>query len=129
MIHGELEFLEITPEMRERLHRFYEEHADDPLGDVATRIVFEDDRVRIWETTLEPGRASDKHYHAHDYYLAIWQGDLIAGVTPDRESGEDLVWRLPEGGITVSFPKGLTEWAYNVGEQTFRQVLIELKDS
>jgi hypothetical protein len=127
MIHTEPDMIEVSPEMKRRLDRFYEEHKDDELGDVATQLLFEDDRVRIWEMKLEPGEASPKHHHEHDFYLAIFQGDLIAGVTPKGSDVESFVARLPPGGNTVPLSKGGTEWAYNVGNETFREVLVELK--
>jgi quercetin dioxygenase-like cupin family protein len=129
MIHTEPDFIEVTPEMKERLDRFYEEHKDDELGDIATCLLFEDHHVRIWEMKLEPGEASAKHHHDHDFYLAILQGDLIAGVTPEESEVENFAARIPKGGNTVPIPKGGTEWAFNVGNETFREILIELKDT
>jgi len=78
---------------------------------------------------LEPGEASAKHHHDHDFYLAILQGDLIAGVTPEESEVENFAARIPKGGNTVPIPKGGTEWAFNVGNETFREILIELKDT
>jgi beta-alanine degradation protein BauB len=41
--------------------------ADDRVvGDIATKLVMENDRVRIWEMRLEPGEESDLHRHDHD---------------------------------------------------------------
>ncbi len=109
MQYAEPDFIEITPELRERLEKFREEHTGDALGDVANTVLFEDDNVRIWEMKLEPGEHSDLHHHAHDYYLVIMSGDLVAGVPPD--SGQDpFVGRIPPGGTTVPVPKGGTEW-------------------
>ena len=129
MIHQEPEMLEITPEMKARLDKFRQEHKDDELGGVATQLLFEDDRVKIWEMKLEPGQASPKHHHENDFYLAIFQGDLIAGVTPEGSDVESFVSPLPKGGNTVALAKGGTEWAYNVGKETFREILIELKNT
>jgi mannose-6-phosphate isomerase-like protein (cupin superfamily) len=127
MHYREPEFVEVTPELRERLEKFREERAGDALGDVATTVLFEDDKVRIWEMTLAPGEWTDLHHHALDYYLVITSGDLIAGVPP-ADSGQDFfVGKIPRGGITVPVPKGGTEWAYNVGQQTYHEFLIELK--
>ena len=86
MIHTEPNIIEPTPEMRERLARFRKEHAGEELGGVGTRVIFEDDRVRIWELRLEPGEHSALHHHDHDYYLAIWSGDYVAGVRDGRWS-------------------------------------------
>jgi len=41
--------------MRERIEKFREEHAGDPIGDVANRVLFEDDNVGISEMTPAPG--------------------------------------------------------------------------
>ena len=129
MIHTEPDFLEVTPAQKERMDRFYEEHKDDKLGNIASRVLFEDHHVRIWEMKLEPGEASDKHHHDHDFYLVILQGDLIAGVTPEDSEVENFVARVPKDGNTVPIPKGGTEWAFNIGNETFHEVLIELKDT
>lgn len=116
---------EITPALQQRIEAFREEHAGDELGGVASRVLFEDERVRIWEMTLEPGECSDLHRHDHDYYLAILSGDLVAGV-----GHEDFgVWHVPKAGNTIGLGKGATEWAVNVGQETYREILIELKDS
>jgi mannose-6-phosphate isomerase-like protein (cupin superfamily) len=129
MIHTETDYIDLTPELKGRLDGFYEEHKNDPLGDIATTLLFEDDRVRIWEMKLEPGEASAKHHHDNDFYLVIMQGDLIAGVTPEDSEVENFAARLPKEGNTVPIAKGGTEWAYNTGKETFREILIELKDS
>lgn len=124
---AEAEYLELTPEWRERLERFREEHDGEPIGGVGTRLLFEDDALKIWEMRLEPGEASDLHRHDYDYYLVIQQGDLIAGVPPKQTGMDPFVARLPAGGNTVRVPKGGTEWAVNIGQETYSEILIELK--
>lgn len=128
MIATPPEIIELTPEMKERLDRFRDEHKDDPIGDVGSQLLFEDDRVKIWQLILEPGEASDLHRHDHDYYLAISEGDYVAGVIPEGK-GQSFVGKVPEIGNTVSIPKGGVEWAYNVGEKTYREILVELKNT
>ena len=127
MIHSAPEFIDLSPEMQERLERFREEHKDDPMGGVGSRILFEDEKVRIWELILEPGEASALHRHEHDYYLAIFAGDLVAGVTPEGSPVDSFVGKVPAIGNTVGIPKGGVEWAYNVGEETYRELIFELK--
>ncbi len=123
------QYAEITPEMRERLERFRDERSGDALGNVADRVLFEDDNVRIWEMKLEPGEHSDLHHHEHDYYLVIFSGDLVAGVPPKDSPMDFFVGVVPPEGNTVPVPKGGTEWAFNVGEKTYHEILIELKKS
>jgi hypothetical protein len=129
MRHSEPEYAEITPELREQLEKFRTEHADDPIGDVANTVLFEDDHVRIWEMKLEPGDHSDLHHHSLDYYLVIFSGDLVAGVPPKGGPMDMFVGKIPPQGNTVRVPKGGTEWAVNVGKKTYHEILIELKDS
>jgi hypothetical protein len=128
MEFSEPEYVDITPDMQARIDKFREAHKDDPIGNVADRILFEDDDVRIWEMRLEPGEASDLHRHDHPYYLCIFSGDLVAGVMPDPAMGA-FVGKVPEKGNTVPVPKGNTEWAFNVGTQLYYEILIELKKS
>ena len=127
MIATPPEFIELTPELKARIDRFRDAHRDDPLGKIGGRVLFEDDRVRIWELVLEPGEASDLHQHEHDYYLVIFEGDYVAVVTPEGGPGDTLVGKVPAEGNTVSIPKGGVEWAYNVGEKTYREIIVELR--
>jgi hypothetical protein len=39
------------------------------LGGIATRVLMENDRVKIWEMDLAPGEESDFHEHTMDYIL------------------------------------------------------------
>ena len=56
-------------------------------------------------------------------------GDLVAGVTPKDNGMDCFVGIVPPEGNTVHVPKGGTEWAFNVGDKTYHEVLIELKNT
>jgi hypothetical protein len=127
MRHTPPEIVEPTPDQAKRIEKFREEHANDPIGDVANTVLFEDDRVRIWEMKLAPGENSDLHHHQHDYYLVIMSGDLVAGIPPKGNPYPPFVGKVPPNGNTVCVPKGGTEWALNIGKQTYHEILIELK--
>ena len=129
MIHSTPRFAELSPEMKDRLDRFRDSHKDAELGGVGGRVLFEDERVRIWELILEPGEAGDLHRHDHDYYLAIFEGDFVAGVTPEGSAIDSFVGIVPAEGNVVSVPKGGLEWAYNVGDKTYRELIFELKET
>src|SRR3989442_1161376 len=62
------------------------------LGNVATRLLFENERVKVWEMRLEPGESSDLHRHTLDYLLYILEGTSIDADRPDGESS-----RFPVG--------------------------------
>ena len=123
------EYVEVTPELKAKFDRFAEEHANDPIGDVADQVLFEDDNVRIWAMKLEPGESSDLHRHDHDYYLIIFSGDLVAGVCPKDSPVDHFIGKVPPAGNTVGVPKGNVEWAWNIGEKTYHEFLVELKNT
>jgi len=129
VIYSEPKYAEITPEQADRMEKFREAHENDPKGGVASRVLFEDDNVRIWDMTLEPGEASALHTHEHDYYLIIQSGDLVAGITPKDFPMDSFIGIVPPEGNTVYVPKGGTEWAYNIGKETYFEFLVELKNT
>lgn len=129
MLATEPEFIDLTPEMKTRLDHYRDEHKDDPIGNIGGRIILEDERVRIWELNLAPGEASDLHRHEHDYYLIVMEGDYVAGVCPEGSGVDSFVGKIPEAGNTISVPKGGFEWALNVGDKTYREFIVELKDT
>src|SRR5262245_29296277 len=99
------------------------------LGDVATRVLFENDRVRVWEMDLEPGARSAIHEHTLDYVLVQIDGDRIAGV-PEPDTGgpyRDYVEGIVEPGKVRFIARGGIETAVNVGQRRYREILIELK--
>ena len=40
---------------------------DKTMGDVGSYMVFENDKIMIWELVLEPGQQTACHTHRHDY--------------------------------------------------------------
>jgi hypothetical protein len=99
------------------------------LGGVGTRVLFENDRVRVWEMRLEPGESSPVHEHALDYVIVQLAGDRIAGAQePDSRSHlAPYVERDVRQGWAVFVPKGGIERAVNVGRERYWEILVELK--
>lgn len=113
--------------LEEFAERFRSEHREDALGPVATRVVLENDRVRIWEMTLAPGEASPLHRHDLDYMIVLLEGDRIAAVPgPKSHRAARGAEVLP--GRVAYLSRGEAEWAVNVGDRPYRELLIELKD-
>lgn len=100
------------------------------LGDVATRLISENDRVRIWEMALDPGQRSAVHRHDLDYVLVFLAGDRIA-VEPEPDTlgpyRDPLEFDVPIGHA-VFVERGGVETAVNAGMTHYRELLIELKD-
>jgi predicted metal-dependent enzyme (double-stranded beta helix superfamily) len=95
------------------------------LGDVATRLLFENERVKVWEMLLEPGESSARHRHTMDYVLCVLEGESIDADMPDGGS-----IRIPVAPGTVLFVgPGNVETAVNRSGKRFREILIELKGS
>jgi beta-alanine degradation protein BauB len=105
--------------------------ADRKLGDVATKRLFENDRVRVWEMELDPGQSSDVHEHKLDYLLIQLEGDKIAGIF-ESDTGGSYPPGTVEGdvapGNVIYIERGGIETAKNTGDRRYREILVELKD-
>jgi hypothetical protein len=102
---------------------------DRVLGGVGTKIVYEDERVRVWVLKLEPGERSPVHRHDVDHLPSQVHGDRIAvEPEPDTQSPykEDVAADLIPGIVTF-VPAGGIETAVNCGDQPYREVIVELK--
>ena len=56
------------------------------LGDIASTLLFENDRVRIWEMRLAAGEQGSVHEHDCDHVLIQISGDRMA-VVPEPDTG------------------------------------------
>ena len=104
--------------------------AERKLGDVATKLLFENERVRIWEMRLGPGESGNVHRHDLDYVLVQIEGDRMA-VVPEPDSGGGFREYLEAPvfpGQAIFLSRGGIEAAKNVGQRAYREILIELKD-
>jgi quercetin dioxygenase-like cupin family protein len=96
---------------------------DRPLGNVASKVLFENDLVRVWEMTLAPGESSDRHRHDHPYLLCIVEGSRLDA---DIEGVGHVEIPLQPGSVFF-VPAGAVETAINPTDKRFREILIELK--
>ena len=107
--------------------------ADNRLfGGIASKVLFENDRVRIWEMRLAPGSKSDLHKHELDYIMIQIDGDKMAAKFEPDSGGEWVGHEYIEGAIApgnVLYAKrGGIETAINVGERELYEIVVELKD-
>ena len=109
------------------------------MAGVGSKVVFEDDRVKVWEFNLEPGEQTPLHTHELDYVFYVIDGaplevfdaddndlgtlDLKSGeVVPIRVEGDELVViNNPSRRVPV------THSARNSGPNRYRELLIETK--
>src|SRR5262245_21011590 len=96
---------------------------DRALGNVANKLLFENDVVRVWEMNLAPGERSDRHRHDLPYLLCVLEGSQV-----DAEiEGVGRVEIPVQPGSVFFVPPGATETAINASGQPCREILIELK--
>ena len=111
------------------------------MAGVGTQKVFEDDRVIVWHLDLEPGEHGGTHTHKLDYVVRVISGSTLEVFGPKGESlytveleaGGAVQFRI-DGKQIVSDRPGYpavpaTHSAKNIGTNTFREVLIEFKNT
>ena len=96
---------------------------NEPLGDIATDVLFENDNVKIWNLVVNPGETSDWHMHGRDYVTIVVEG---AGLTVEYDDG-----------TSEDSPSGPGKWRYhgdhkihrvvNNSDKRYVNVLVELK--
>ena len=99
------------------------------LAPIATKVIYEDEYVRVWNQVVPAGGRIRKHAHRNDYFLLNVTGngpievDFHEGT--GGELGDHFTFR-PKPGRADFIPKGHIETAHNQGEE-YRAVLVELK--
>ena len=103
--------------------------ADFEMDRVGSKVLFENERVRIWEFKLEPGETGNLHRHEHDYILVQIEGDRMAVVPDASTSGEYDEYQEADvvPGQHFWIEKGGVERARNVGQKPYHEILVELK--
>ncbi len=94
-----------------------------PLSQIATRSLFENQDVRIWEMDVGPGETCGLHHHSNDYILYITSG---AGLRVDDKDHGPYTFAGRERSVYY-IPAGGTESFLNVSKTPFREALIEIK--
>jgi quercetin dioxygenase-like cupin family protein len=94
------------------------------MAEVGSRLIFENERVKVWEFTLAPGETIETHRHERDYFFYPIEGGTLE-VT--RESG--VVQATLEPGKIYYRAKGDSHAARNIGPERYHEILVELKDA
>jgi len=92
---------------------------------VGTRLLFENDRIRVWEMRLAPGESTERHLHESDY---VFVNLTAARVTlfPSDGPPESSDTR-PGGVVYTEVGPGITHRLQNTGTTEHYEVLVELK--
>jgi quercetin dioxygenase-like cupin family protein len=92
------------------------------MTDVGTKLIFENEQVKVWEFTLQPGETIEAHKHDHDYFFYPIEGGTLevtraSGVTRATLKTGEVYYR--KGGDTHA--------ARNVDDHRYHEILVELK--
>jgi beta-alanine degradation protein BauB len=102
------------------------------FGDIATKLLMENGRVRIREMRLGPGERSALHKHENDYIMIQVSGDRVAAEFEPDSGGPWGPLGYVEGevspGNVLWAERGGIETAVNVGDRPFYEIVVELKD-
>ena len=103
---------------------------DRVFGDIGSKVIYEDDAVRVWRLKLAPGEESPIHRHELDHLLVQVAGDRIA-VIPEPDTRGPYTEVLEADvvpGAVVHVTRGGVERARNVGTEPYLEVIVELKE-
>ena len=96
---------------------------NEPLGDIASVVLFENELVKIWNLIVEPGEASDWHFHERDYVTVVVEGGGLTVEFDDGSSGEGS----SQVGTWLYHSDHKVHRVVNNTNNRFKNVLIELK--
>ena len=94
------------------------------LGEIATNVLFENDRVKIWNLIVEPGEASDWHLHGRDYVTVVVESN--GGLDAEYADGSANLSENIVGGFTYHDSHQVHRVVNNTNKR-YKNVLIELK--
>jgi hypothetical protein len=100
------------------------------LAAIADKVVFENERVRIWELRLAPGAKGPVHRHDLDHILIQIDGDRVA-VHPEPDTAgpyKDYLEADALPGNVIYVQRGGIEVAHNIGKRAYHEIIVELKD-
>ena len=101
-----------------------------PAEQVGTSVLFENERVRVWDLALAPGESLAKHIHRTDYFFIVESGGLIRFADPDNPADYHDVQFKDDQVTFVAVPEGKVDNRLtNIGEKRHRNYVIELKRS
>jgi quercetin dioxygenase-like cupin family protein len=89
-------------------------------------LLLENDRVKVWSLTLEPGQSTPVHTHQLDEIVICLESSKLRVTIPGPEP-EGTTVQPKFGDVFTPKVKGVTHVLTNAGETRYRQVSVELK--
>ena len=104
--------------------------AVEPSDAVGTRLMFENDRVKVWDQVIPPGEICETHIHKTDYFYVIVEGGLIRFT--DTETGQYREIQFHDDQVRFHDIDPATgkidNRLVNAGKNTHRAIVVELKN-
>lgn len=97
-----------------------------PSSQVGTRLLFENDVVRVWDLQLAPGESTGQHRHTDDYLYVVIGNGKLQRVDPDGTQHPPKAMQDGEVHFRKVDGQAVHE-AVNAGEGTWRNIVVELK--
>jgi len=97
--------------------------SDRQLGDIATVVLLENDKVKIWNLIVDPGEASPWHLHERDYVTIVVEGEALVAQFEDGTRER----RTYEPGDVNFTGEHRVHRVVNDTETRYKNVLIEFK--
>lgn len=94
---------------------------------VGTRLLFENERVRVWDLRLAPGQSTGMHRHATDYLYVVIGDGVLTGI--DREGKPKETTAFRDGDVRFrAIDDADVHEAINAGSGPWRNIVVELKE-
>ena len=96
---------------------------NEPLGEIATNLLFENEKVKIWNLIVDPGESSDWHLHERDYVTIVVEG---VGLKVEYDDGR-IEDSRSETGTWRYHGEHQTHRVHNGTDERYVNVLVEIK--
>jgi beta-alanine degradation protein BauB len=109
------------------------------MAGVGSNVVYEDDKIKVWEFNLDPGEQTPVHTHEMEYVFYVIDGttlevfDANNNQLPSLElaDGDVIALRIEGEELVVIGNEDLrvpvTHSARNAGPGRYREILVEKK--
>ena len=95
-----------------------------PLGPIGTKVLFENEHIRVWDISLPPKGHQPLHEHEHPYLIVpISQGKSVMRWEDGRERELNDI----PGDIKYRDASGGPHELFNLEETDFKTILVEVK--
>jgi hypothetical protein len=109
------------------------DNTNTPSENVGTKLLFENERIRVWDLALQPGESLATHVHTLPFCFIVAQGGHLRHQNPNDPSDSRevnyeqnlVVFHDPAERNEPTIHQELT----NIGDAPYRNYVIEFKDA